>query len=93
MTSSSWKLGTDKTPREVTAQALEYASWGEGLDAGQIESIAADYLKETLKETWEERFGEYEYPEVLNGRHSIKIVASEVDDSTERIIRFYPPTE
>jgi hypothetical protein len=80
------ELKRDKTPREVTAQALEYASWVQGLDASQIESIAADYLKTTLKEAAEKRFDEY--PEVLNGRHSIKIVASEVDDSTERIIRY-----
>jgi hypothetical protein len=34
------------------------------------------------------RSGGEEYPEVLNGEHSIKIVASDVDDSTERIIRY-----
>lgn len=80
------ELKRDKTPREVTAQALDYASWVQGLDAGQIESIAADYLKVTLKAACEQAFGEY--PEVVNGRHSIRIVATEVDDSTERIIRY-----
>ena len=31
---------------------------------------------------------EKEYPEVINGQHSIKIVASQIDDSTERVIRY-----
>ena len=39
------ELKRDKTPREVVAQGLDYASWVAGLLPGQIEEIAQDYLK------------------------------------------------
>jgi len=83
------ELKRDKTPREVTAQALDYASWVKNLGASEIENIAAGYLKngKHLKDAFEETFGS-EFPDVINGDHAIKIVASEIDDSTERIIRY-----
>jgi hypothetical protein len=84
------ELKRDKTAREVTAQALDYASWVKDLGLEKIEEIAAGYLKngKKLKEAFEETFPEAEFPDVINADHSIKIVASEVDDSTERIIRY-----
>ena len=84
------ELKRDQTPREVTAQALDYASWVQDLTSQQVEKIAAEYLKgKSLKDAFEESFPDKEYPEVIiNGRHSIKIVASRIDDSTERIIRY-----
>src|SRR5664280_739377 len=83
------ELKRDKTPREVTAQALDYASWVKDLGAEEVEKIAAEYLKsgKNLKETFEETF-QTDFPEVINDDHAIKIVASEVDDSTERMIRY-----
>jgi predicted transcriptional regulator YheO len=85
------ELKRDKTPREITAQALDYASWVQDLSAQQVEEIAAEYLKgKALEEVFEATFRDREkdYPEVINGQHSIKIVASRIDDSTERIIRY-----
>ena len=83
------ELKRDKTPREITAQALDYASWVQDLTSLQVEEIAAEYLKgKPLKEAFEDIFLDKEYPEVINGQHSIKIVASRIDDSTERIIRY-----
>ena len=82
------ELKRDKTPREVTAQALDYASWVQGLDSKQIEEIGAAFLGKSLRKAFDETFEGEEYPEVLNGEHSIKVVASDVDDSTERIIRY-----
>lgn len=83
------ELKRDKTPREITAQALDYASWIQDLTSQQVEEIAAEYLKgKPLKEAFEDTFLERDYPEVINGQHSIKIVASRIDDSTERIIRY-----
>jgi hypothetical protein len=83
------ELKRDKTPREVTAQALDYASWVKDLGAEEIEKIAAEHFKdgETLKERFEKTFDK-DFPEVINGDHSMKIVASDIDDSTERIIRY-----
>ena len=83
------ELKRGQTPREITAQALDYASWVEDLTSQQVEEIAAVYLKgKSLKEAFEDTFVDKEYPEVINGQHSIKIVASRIDDSTERIIRY-----
>lgn len=84
------ELKRDKTPREVTAQALDYASWVQDLGIDRIEEIAAEYLKDgkKLKDAFEDVFPEADFPEVFNENHSIEIVASRVDDSTERIIRY-----
>ena len=83
------ELKRDRTPREITAQALDYASWVQGLTAQQVEEVANEYLKgKLLSDAFEETFDK-EYSEVIvNGQHSIKIVASSIDDSTERIIRY-----
>ncbi|MGA2653891.1 MAG: hypothetical protein ABSF28_25505 [Terracidiphilus sp.] len=55
----------------------------------QVEEIATGHLKgKLLKDVFEDTFDK-EYSEVIiNGQHSIKIVASKIDDSTERIIRY-----
>jgi hypothetical protein len=83
------ELKRGQTPREITAQALDYASWVKGLTLQQVEEIAAGYLKgKLLKDAFEDTF-DRDYSEVIiNGQHSIKIVASKIDDSTERIIRY-----
>lgn len=83
------ELKRDKTPREVTSQALDYASWVKDLEVDKIKEIAAGYLEagKSLEQAFEETFGT-EFPDVINDDHSIKVVASQVDDSTERIIRY-----
>jgi hypothetical protein len=86
------ELKRDMTPREVTAQALDYASWVKELDPEGIDSIAAGYLKgETLAAAFQSKFRS-DLPEVLNEHHAMLVVASEVDDSTERIIRYLSET-
>jgi hypothetical protein len=86
------ELKRAKTPREVTAQALDYASWVKELGIEEIDGIAARYLKgETLKTAFQSKFGT-ELPEVINEHHAMRVVASEIDDSTERIIRYLAET-
>jgi hypothetical protein len=87
------ELKRDKTPREVTAQTLDYASWVKDLDTEYIGGIAAGYLKkgETLEAAFQSKFG-IELPEVINEHHAMRVVASEIDDSTERIIRYLSET-
>lgn len=83
------ELKRGKTPREITAQALDYASWVQDLTYQQVEEIASQYFNGgSLKKAFDETFPDRDYPEVINGQHSIKIVASRIDDSTERIIRY-----
>jgi Protein of unknown function DUF91. len=84
------ELKRDKTPRQITAQALDYASWVDGLSHDAISQRATDYLSQagtTLEEAFATRFG-LPLPEVLNEDHGILIVGSEIDPSSERIIRY-----
>jgi hypothetical protein len=86
------ELKRDRTPREVTAQALNYASWVKDLDAEEIDAIATRHLKgSTLRTAFQTKFST-ELPEVINEHHAMRIVASEIDDSTERIIRYLAET-
>jgi len=83
------ELKRDKTPREVTAQALDYASWVADLSNDKITDIANGYLGEKgpLANCFRTKF-ESELPEILNDHHSMVIVASEIDGRSERIIRY-----
>jgi hypothetical protein len=83
------ELKRDKTPREVTAQALDYASWVSDLSNEKITEIANSHLGEkgTLEDCFRAKFGA-ELPEIMNEHHSMIIVASEIDGRSERIIRY-----
>lgn len=83
------ELKRDLTPREVTAQALDYASWVRELSNDRISAIAGRHLGEsgTLEDAFARKFG-VDLPEVLNENHGILIVGSRIDGSTERIIKY-----
>ena len=83
------ELKRDKTPREITAQVLDYASWVKDLSNERITEIANEYLKDKgpLEKAFKQRFDE-EVPDVLNENHKMLIVASQIDDSSERIIKY-----
>ena len=83
------ELKKGRTPREVTAQALDYASWVRNLFFDEITDIAERYSKlgGSLPEAFWERFEE-SLPDTLNQNHHTLIVAEAMDDSTERIVRY-----
>ena len=84
------ELKRDKTPREVTAQVLDYGSWVKDLSHEDVVNLANVYLEKSglnLADAFERKF-QSELPEILNNAHSMIIVASEIDDSTERIIKY-----
>ena len=83
------ELKKGQTQRDVTAQALDYASWVRDLSYERITGIAAAYLgsKDSLDQSFEEKFGD-SLPDTLNQGHRSLIVAEEMDDSTERIVRY-----
>jgi len=83
------ELKRDKTPREITAQTLDYASWVKDLSNDKITQIANKYLGERgpFEDAFKKKF-EDDVPEILNEHHSMLIVASEIDSSTERIIKY-----
>ena len=83
------ELKRDRTPRDVVAQALDYATWVEEL---QAEDIAAIYHRfkvgQSLSDDFKARFGQPLDEETLNQTHQIVIVAAQLDDSTERIVAY-----
>jgi hypothetical protein len=83
------ELKRHKTPREVTAQVLDYASWINDLSNDTITSLANEYLggKGPLEKAFAEHFKK-ELPNTLNENHSMLVVASEIDSSSERIIKY-----
>ena len=83
------ELKKGRTPREVAAQALDYASWVEDLSYDNLTGIAEEYLgdPDALDRAFQERF-DVELPEELNLSHRSLIVAEEMDASTERIVRY-----
>lgn len=83
------ELKKGQTPREVTAQALDYASWVKELSFDEISAIAERYdkLDSALEEAFEAKFEE-PLPDTLNQNHRSLIVAEAMDESTERIVRY-----
>jgi hypothetical protein len=95
------ELKKDKTPRNVVAQALDYASWVKGLDAGGISKIYSSYVEKYKKASGTEGFDEafnnafkisLEEDDINSG-HQIVIVASSLDSSTERIVSYLAESE
>lgn len=83
------ELKRDRTPREVIAQAMDYASWIEQLTADKIAQIYQRFSGGgNLDEAFARRFGNELDEETLNSSHQIIIVASELDASTERIVNY-----
>lgn len=83
------ELKRDKTPREVVAQTLDYASWVRDLSYERITEIANEYLgnEGPLGTAFSRKF-QTELPETLNEHHKMMIVASYIDGRSERIIRY-----
>ena len=84
------ELKKDLTPREVTAQAIDYASCMADLT---LEELAEQYLQfsggqETLNEAYKKKYGTALEEDSINHNVKMVIVAAKMDDSTERIIRY-----
>jgi ATP-dependent helicase/nuclease subunit A len=83
------ELKRDRTPREVVAQAIDYAYWVSGLDPEDIVAIYRRFAPgRSLAADFEERFGQELDDDALNQSHQIVVVAAALDDSTERIIAY-----
>jgi len=81
------ELKRDKTPREVVAQILDYASWVRTLGITELQSISSKRLQNGLEDAFFQHFG-VTIPESVNASHSMIIVASEMDDSSQRIVEY-----
>jgi hypothetical protein len=83
------ELKRNRTPREVVAQALDYAGWVEKLRSEDIDKIYRRFAPgHSLADDFKQRFGQALDEETLNESHQIIIVASSLDDSSERIVAY-----
>ena len=82
------ELKRDKTPRDIVAQVLDYASWVRTITTPEIYKIAERYHSgQALSTVFQEHFGD-RIPERLNGTHSMLIVASKLDPASRRIVEY-----
>lgn len=84
------ELKRARTPRDVVAQVLDYASWARGVSA---ERLARMFESGTFarNRTFHAAFADQfdgPPPEAINENHRLVIVASNIDDSTQRIVEY-----
>lgn len=83
------ELKRERTPREVVAQALDYASWVEKLEPDELVQIFNKFSPQNdLNEIFADKFGRALDEDEINQSHQIIIVAAELDMSTERIVAY-----
>ena len=88
------ELKRDKTPRDVVAQAIDYASWVVTLVDYQLIEIYQQFAERyqrpqaTLEEAFEAKFGMPLDSVTLNESHQLVVVATQLDASSERIINY-----
>lgn len=83
------ELKRDRTPRDVVAQSLDYASWVEKLGPGEVAAIYNRFkLGGNLSADFQARFGQALDENSLNQSHQIIIVSASLDASTERIVAY-----
>lgn len=86
------ELKRGKTPREIVAQILDYASWVSKLTTSDVHRIAQEYESKKLQSAnFAERFRvtfDKSLPETLNASHRMIAVASALDPSSKRIIEY-----
>jgi len=83
------ELKRDRTPREVVAQALDYAGWVSKLESEDILGIYGRFAPgRNLSDDFRQRFGQELDEDTLNESHQIIVVAATLDNSSERIITY-----
>lgn len=83
------ELKRNRTPREVVAQAIDYATFVSKLKTEDIAAIYAEFAPgKNLATDFEARFGQPLDEETLNENHQIVIVAASIDESTARIVEY-----
>lgn len=93
------ELKRERTPRDVTAQVLDYGSWVQTLDQEDLEGIFKEFqqryckgqLERSLDQAFSEKFQGAIFPgfeDVVGQEHELVVVASQVDASTERILSY-----
>ncbi len=88
------ELKRNQTPRDVIAQALDYAGWVSALEAEDIRLIYTRYKPgRNLAEDFRNFHGTALVEEDINQHHQIVVVAASLDSSTERIVNYLTSRE
>ncbi|MBN9658776.1 MAG: DUF91 domain-containing protein [Acidobacteria bacterium] len=83
------ELKRSRTPRDVVAQSLDYATWVEKLRAEDVAAIYRRFAPAgNLALDFRQRFEHDLDEDAINQSHQIIIVAASLDDSTERIVAY-----
>jgi len=83
------ELKRGRTPREVVAQAIDYATWAERLDTDALNRIYARFKPGgTLIQDFQKRFGFVAEDVIFNVSHQVIIVAASLDTASERIVGY-----
>lgn len=80
------ELKRDRSPRDIVAQVLDYASWVRHLSTGDVHALA-QARDLSLAKAYRDKFGT-SLPQILNASHQMVVMASEVDEGTKRIIEY-----
>ena len=81
------ELKKQRTPRDVVAQVIDYASWIQTLSYGDIVHLFEERHEKPLEEAFAEKF-DAPLPDEINKSHQMIIVSAELDYGTERIIQY-----
>jgi len=81
------ELKRDRAPRLTVAQAIDYGTWIAGQTSEYLAGVATNYLGRPVEEAFQERFGE-QFPGFQLESPGILVVASRLDESTERMILY-----
>lgn len=89
------ELKRDKNYRDIIAQVLDYGSWVQELKDDRIAQIFDDYQKRwhvddpliSIDEAFKKKFC-IAMPDEINSSHELVIVATNLDSSTERVVRY-----
>jgi hypothetical protein len=83
------ELKRNRTPREVVAQALDYASWIETVGAEEVAAIYTRFRSgQSLSDDFRAQSGQPLDEDALNQSHQVVIVAASLDASSERIVGY-----
>jgi hypothetical protein len=80
-------LKRDKPPHELLAQTLDHAAWVSELSYDQIDTITKGFTGKPLWQAFSDHYG-VSIPKTVNEAHSMLILASDLDDSSERIVKY-----
>ena len=82
------EIKRDRTPRDVVAQTLEYASWINDRDYDDFDRIAIEHRGQNLTDLFRHILETSLPSEINGGNHRMLIVSSDLDSSSERIVRY-----